>query len=439
MIQYAKSFFKNQISQVRIGGLRVFFTKVIRAILLIPVTVLALLFLLIISVLQPFYLVRLGGLISNRLGHFAGNTEVYLCERDAGINVPNKPYIDIFYMWPICNQQLAKMWKRELIIAPGYLGYILLHDTNRLIDIISRIIPSLNTYLKAHLIGSNINSDRDVLNLLDQTEKHIEFNDEEEAYGQELLKKHKIPTDAKIVLLTVRDDAYLDKVQPHNDWSYHNYRNCDINNFLKVSEELANRGYFVIRMGHHVQMKLNSKHPLVIDYATTGIRDDFMDIYLASICTFIITTGTGADGPAVFCFRKPTVVVDFLPFGYLPTYKEEILLLSQHLILQKENRELKLSEIFSMGIGFCTDTACYDDNDIQLEENTPEEIRDIVVEMVERLEGDWIPEPNDETLQKKFWEIFPTDAVNASNKPLHGEIRARFGANFLRDNSSWIE
>ena len=114
MIQYAKSFFKNQISQVRIGGRRVFARKVIRAILLIPVTVFAVLFLLIISVLQPFYLVRLGGLISNRLGHFAGNTEVYLCERDAGINVPNKPYVDIFYMGPICNQQLAKMWKREL-------------------------------------------------------------------------------------------------------------------------------------------------------------------------------------------------------------------------------------------------------------------------------------------------------------------------------------
>ena len=69
MIQYAKSFFKNQISQVRIGGRRVFVRKIIRAIILIPVTVFAVLFLLIISVLQPFYLVRLGGLISGRLGH----------------------------------------------------------------------------------------------------------------------------------------------------------------------------------------------------------------------------------------------------------------------------------------------------------------------------------------------------------------------------------
>ena len=84
-------------------------------------------------------------------------------------------------------------------------------------------------------------------------------------------------------------------------------------------------------------------------------------------------------------------------------------------------------------------TSCYDDNDIELQANTPEEIRDIVVEMVERLEGDWIPESNDETLQKKFWEIFPTDAVSASNKPLHGEIRARFGANFLRNNTAWLE
>ena len=401
MIQYAKSFFKNQISQVRIGSRRVFVRKVIRAILLIPVTVFAVLFLLIISMLQPFYLVRLGGIISDRIGHFSGNTEVYLCERDAGINVPNKPYVDIFYMWPICNQQLAKMWKRELMIAPGYLGHILIHDTNRLIDIISRIIPGLNTYLKVHLIGSNINSDRDVFNLLDQTEKHIEFTDEEEAYGQELLKKYKIPTDAKIVLLTVRDDAYLDKIQPSNDWSYHNYRDSDINNFIKASEELANRGFYVIRMGHHVEKGFHSNNPFVIDYATNGMRDDFMDIYLASICTFVITTGSGADAPAVFCFRKPFVEVNLVPLGILRTFTEKTLLLTKHHILKKENRELKLSEIFSMDIGFCFWTSCYDDNDIELQENTPEEIRDIVVEMVERLEGDWIPEPNDETLQKK--------------------------------------
>ncbi len=40
---------------------------------------------LVIVLMRPWLLVRFGGLISTRIGHFAANTEVTLCEVDAGI------------------------------------------------------------------------------------------------------------------------------------------------------------------------------------------------------------------------------------------------------------------------------------------------------------------------------------------------------------------
>ena len=47
---------------------------------------------------------------------------------------------------------------------------------------------------------------------------------------------------------------------------------------------------------------------------------------------------------------------------------------------------------------------------------------------------------DDETLQQRFWEIFPTDSVDAyAGNPLHGEIRSRFGAAFLRNNRGWLQ
>jgi hypothetical protein len=56
------------------------------------------------------------------------------------------------------------------------------------------------------------------------------------------------------------------------------------------------------------------------------------------------------------------------------------------------------------------------------------------------LNGTWKPHEDDETLQRRFWEIFPVDATEAINKrPLHGEIRARFGAHFLRNNRDWLK
>ena len=73
------------------------------------------------------------------------------------------------------------------------------------------------------------------------------------------------------------------------------------------------------------------------------------------------------------------------------------------------------------------------------EENSPEEIRDLVVEMDERLNGCWIEKKEDSLLQKRFWSIFE-DGIKSLNlkKPVHGKIKARFGAKFLRENQNWI-
>ena len=80
---------------------------------------LSLLFLLLVFALRYFYIIRWQPLLSYRLGHFAANIELYCCEKDHGINVPNKPYLDLFYFGSsVCNQQLAKMWAREINIIP---------------------------------------------------------------------------------------------------------------------------------------------------------------------------------------------------------------------------------------------------------------------------------------------------------------------------------
>ncbi len=102
--------------------------------------------------------------------------------------------------------------------------------------------------------------------------------------------------------------------------------------------------------------------------------------------------------------------------------------------------ELTLGEIFLRDIGFCQTSLEYKSKGISLIENTPEEIRGVVIEMAERLAGTWQAHPDDEALQQRFWEIFPTNAVDASTgKPQHGEIRGRFGAAFLRNNPEWLQ
>jgi len=128
-----------------------------------------------------------------------------------------------------------------------------------------------------------------------------------------------------------------------------------------------------------------------------------------------------------------------VPLGYLGTFMKKSAAITKHYYSVKEGRDLTLAEIFAKGVGFSLFTSDYKFKGVELIENTAEEIRDVVVEMVERIKGNWKPHEHDEALQKRFWEIYPTGALDDQGVRLHGEIRARFGAKFLRDNREWLK
>lgn len=246
-----------------------------------------------------------------------------------------------------------------------------------------------------------------------------------------------IPSGAPFVCLAVRDSAYLEAHLPAITWGYHSYRNSNIQKYVLAAEELADRGYFVVRMGARVSEAMKSDHARIIDYAANGMRSDFMDIYLGANCEFCLSTGTGMDA-VPYIFRRPLAFVNFVPLGILVTFRrQDIHITRRHLSVQ-DNRELTLSEIFDRGVGFCLAASDYESKGVQPIENTPEEIRDVVVEMAERLNGTWQTHDEDEALQKRFWEAFPSGATR-NGKPLHGAIRSRYGAAFLRNNRWWLE
>ena len=130
------------------------FLWILKILFKFPLYIFAVSAVVVIRMIKPFLLVRWGSLISSRIGHFVANTEMYLCEREAGINVPRQRHVDLFYMErSICNKQLAIMWKRVLRVWP----YWLLARVSRL----NRLIPGG----AVHEIGNNTQHDRDVHNL----------------------------------------------------------------------------------------------------------------------------------------------------------------------------------------------------------------------------------------------------------------------------------
>jgi putative glycosyltransferase (TIGR04372 family) len=392
----------------------------------VPLYILAIPAVLGIRLIRHWLLVRIGNLRSSRLGHFAGEPEIYLCEVDAGMHKRSQWQIDIFYMGAPCNQQLAVMWRRVLRIWPLWiLGPIY---------VVNQLIPGG----KLHDIDIYKNLARDVDNLLERSPPHLIFTAEEEKRGEAGLRSIGLPVGAKFVCLNVRDSAYLEGVISKN-WEYHNYRDSNVQNYILAAKALAELGYFVIRMGAKVHEAINSSHPKVIDYAFNGMRNDFMDIYLGSRCAFCISTGTGWEVVPGWLFRKPICNVNHGPVGDLCTWANENLLLTKHHIEAISNRELSLRKIFKQGVDRCYSTSDYESKGIYLIENTAEEIHDIAIEMHERINGTWQPHDDDELLQRKFWEIFALDDLDRRGRHSHGVIRSRFGASFLRNNPMWLE
>src|SRR6185436_7046517 len=80
---------------------------------------------LVMRLLWPLgYRIRLGEFYSTRMGHLAGNTECYLCEKDMNYF----KFHDLFcHTGEPANKQLAKMIGRVITVDPtGFIRLIML-------------------------------------------------------------------------------------------------------------------------------------------------------------------------------------------------------------------------------------------------------------------------------------------------------------------------
>ncbi len=371
---------------------------------------------LLMRALRPFIVIRIGELISSRIGHYAANTEVYLCERDA--DTPSYRTISIFYDSPsTCNYQLKKMWDRTLPVS----------RLVRPLDRVNRLLPGYERHVVEYR-----NATRDINNLLAHSRQHVSFTAEEVAQGEEGLWSLGVPEGAPFVCFHARDSAYLESHIPAGNWRYHDHRDSTIRNYLPAAEELARRGYYVMRMGAVVGEALPATNSgKIIDYAVTG-RTDFMDIYLSARCRFFLGTGAGICTVPSWLFRRPVAYVNFIPMEYLFTWFAHDVSIPKKLWLRKEHRFMRFREVISSGAGrFQTDDE-YEQGGIEPVENTAEEISSLVLEMDDRLNGTWQTTEEGEDLQRRFWALF-----RGSN--LHGRIVSRIGTEFLRQNQDLLD
>ena len=399
--------------------------KLLRIVRLLITVPMALMFVTLIRICRPLLLVRIGALRSDRIGHFVLETDLMILEQRAGISPKRKRTCDIYYApEPIANRFVYEMWKRNLRIWPNWFMVAAFRVNNFLLG------------RRAHQVPSTTSTCLDVHNLIDRYPTNLSFTKAEIAEGCKTLAEMGIDEGDRFVCFIVRDSAYTKKVFPGKDLSYHDYRNCDVDDYVLGAEALASRGFFVLRMGSVVSKPLVSNHPRVIDYANSKFRSEFMDVFIGARCEFCVSDGLGFYAiPAAF--RRPNAYVNYSPFHMFYSSRNCDLGIAKTLKDLVTNRRLSLSEMKTRGVAGLTQTEHFEKASVSVSSNTPEEIRDLMLEMLDRIDGKWQTEVGDEELQSSFWQKF-AEVIGEQRSISHGELRARYGAKFLRDNPDWI-
>jgi len=320
-----------------------------------------------ISFFRP---IRIGFLEARPLVHLALNLDLFLRRRQLGENPRNAIYL--FFVYHAANNQLLKMFKRHFYVCELYwLGRLL------------SLIGILNTRF-----FQKLNMDSNEYDIYQNTRCELRFSANEECMGAEELSKLGIPLGAWFVCIFARDSMHYKTTYSLNSPSMA-LRDGDIDTYINAAEYITSKGGYVIRMGKNVAKPFGYKHPNVIDYAVNH-RSDFMDVYLTAKCKFYIGTASGGADMARI-FDKPHLAVNWIQIGWAPWGKNEIYI-SKTLCSRGSGKQVPYRQALLLTSSWRTSLGLdlkgeLDRLQLDLVNNTPEQILEGTKEMFARLEG----------------------------------------------------
>jgi putative glycosyltransferase (TIGR04372 family) len=364
--------------------------------------------------LEPLLKPRFGRIIPERIGHLAPNTELFLRRRARG-DLPKAGYV-LFSSGPVANRTLLDMFRRHVPILEG---------------LPSKVHTLATPWLQHTRFHVPVPFSSDEWDLFAEVPPMLALTPEQEERGRAELAKMGIGEKDWFVPFFNRDTRYLKKTGPRDtDYSYHDFRDTTIGNYIPAARYVADQGGFAIRMGSAVDEPLppEAAHPRIIDYARLH-RSDFMDVYLQAKARFVLTSDTGlfqiANILGVPCANPNAINLAWAGFN------------PQDVFIQKKwvdaatGKPLPYAQVKAKGLAWCLDGNRFKELGLRREENTPEEILELTRELNERLTGAWKPRPEDEELQRSYRALFsPGDKAYG--------FRSRMGADYLRRHKAWL-
>ena len=246
--------------------------------------------------------------------------------------------------------------------------------------------------------------------------------------GMQVLKSIGLQENAWFAVLHVREGKFGDHRMAEP------YRDADPTTYFEAITAITNRGGWVIRIGDASMTPL-PRMDNVWDYATSNLKCDWMDVFLCAAARFMIGTSSG---PATIsrAFGVPIAMTNYLPSATL-------YLAMRDLFLPKLLRETATGNMvsferqMSLPLSACVSDGMYKNlYGIEIISNTPQEIRELVEQMMDTLDGKTGSTAEDASLQKRF------KLMTAERETLPGlpgfELQCNIGRQFLQRHQSLL-
>jgi len=387
--------------------------------LVVPALVTAIL----LRVLRPVVTIRFRNLPADEIGPLTVVSQHYLRIKETQ---QKKRQLDFWYLKDsvkVSNDYMLSFVKSQIKVR-----------RSRFIELVAAISEKLPG-AQHHQIESEIR-----ITLLEGVGKKLKLPQKDRDSSSEYVKKIGIDPQKEFIALMVRDGAYKSDIVQANTQVRTDkeiYRNQDINDYLQVAEKFASMNVQIVRMGAKVERPFTSNSPLIIDYASTGMRTEAADIYLASECAMCISTNLGFDHIAAMSGKLRVITNQALIIQASTLFYSTDVFILQRFIERSSGRLLTLSE--SLQFAEIRNLDWYHkviDRGLDFVRNTPEEILEASLEGWQRSKGQWVDSPEGLELQAKYWHIYDTFFPEHKDRFLNG--RPHVGTSFLRNNKSWL-
>jgi len=234
--------------------------------------------------------------------------------------------------------------------------------------------------------------------------------------GWECLQSLGIPADAWFVCVHCRERGYL-------QLNMHDYRDVNVENYILAMQAIVERGGWCIRMGDPTMTRL-TRMEAVIDYCHSDVRSDWMDVFLCASCVFFLGSSSGLSSLSNI-FGVPVASANAAPFSMVLHFRPGDIALPKLYWSEMSHRFITFEEVLGSPAGDFRHTDLFRQAGVSLIENSPEDVRDLALEMLDRIEGRVVYSEEDEVLQERFVSLM---------KPGHYTYgsAARIGRDFLQ-------